>query len=796
MRTINLLCVALLGLVLLLSSNGQAQSVFFIEAEDFDYGRGQHPPETDAMPYYGAAYFNYFDTVAERGIDFDRSDFLHFIEDYRYGEFPNVPILGVPLFPDGVGSWMRGDLMLIQNYKLGYLSEGGESWFNYTRDFPAGRYYVYAGLSYGDSTAGAMRGALWLVTSGVGTASQRTQDLGKFRGDGSGSWNRFVLVPLMKDGLRVTVDLAGLTTLRFTTGGGDFDYLVFRPEGLPEAFVTPGVTETANGSTVILNANPAGNGPFTLQWRKDGQDIPGATDSTLTLSSVTDADAGFYTVVVKNALGSWISTPATVKVYCPLQIPVEVNADQPCPGAGIYLPAPQLWPREQHYRFQGTAGQVLYFESLGADDTGWGQLQIRIASPRGTVLFSTVFGYPWDVLPSGTVLLPETGDYNVTIYVPPNEFGGRYAFRLGNPGLIQRFPIAVGDSIPESHPGPGAGILETTDNVDVFELTVDAPVDVYFSDRYSIGQRFLPLWALLDPDGELVFLWPRGFDSGYSSPRSHALTKLGVYRLLLISGVPAGESQSSYAFQLLPTTIQQFKFDLGDRISPDQPAPGAGRLDGIGSLDSYTFKGKAGQAVYIHELPDLTQRLGAVYQVASPSGRTVRFDFIDDALSWQLGSGLVTLPETGLYRLNVWPLPDIGSPDSIGTYSVELLPSAGIQQFLIEPGETVDQNFRGKWTKGAGYLDPNGAEDIFTFQLKADSVVTLVDLGSDGNRIEATFGVVLWGWGVTEPMFTDVLDGVNASSVSLSAGVYEVRVSAPGGDPTVFGRYSFMVKLN
>ena len=124
------------------------------------------------------------------------------------------------------------------------------------------------------------------------------------------------------------------------------------------------------------------------------------------------------------------------------------------------------------------------------------------------------------------------------------------------------------------------------------------------------------------------------------------------------------------------------------------------------------------------------------------------------------------------------------------------MPSAGIQQFLIEPGETVDQNFRGKWTKGAGYLDPNGAEDIFTFQLKADSVVTLVDLGSDGNRIEATFGVVLWGWGVTEPLFTDVLDGVSAGSVSLSAGVYEVRVSAPGGDPTVFGRYSFMVKLN
>ena len=93
MKTTILRC---LSLALLICSNGQVQSVFFIEAEDFDYGRGQHPPETDAMPYYGAAFFNYFDTVAERGIDFDRSDFLHFIEDYRYGEYPNY---SAELFP-------------------------------------------------------------------------------------------------------------------------------------------------------------------------------------------------------------------------------------------------------------------------------------------------------------------------------------------------------------------------------------------------------------------------------------------------------------------------------------------------------------------------------------------------------------------------------------------------------------------------------------------------------------------------------------------------------------------------
>ena len=792
MKTTSLRCLAALGLAFLLSSGGLAQTVFFIEAEDFDYGAGQHLPETDVMPYYGGAFIN-FNSVAEGGIDFDRSDFV-FYEGYRYGEFPNVPIFFVPIVPDRQASWVRGDWMLNLNFKLGYLSEGGEAWFNYTRNFPAGRYYVYAALSSGDTKPDAMRGALSQVISGVGTTSQQVRQLGRFRADGSGSWTKFALVPLMNDGERVSVDLAGLTTLRFTAGGGDFDYLVFRPEALPEAFVTPTAAEAANGSTVVLNANPAGSGPFAFQWRKEGQDIPGATEETLTLTSVTDADAGYYTVRVSNDSGSWSSIPATVKVYCPFQIPVLVTADQPCPGAGVYLPEP-LWPREQVYRFQGIAGQALYFESLGSEETSWVSAQVSLRSPKGTVLFRTGFGFPWEGLPAGTVILPETGDYTVIVAVPPNEFGGRYSFRLDNPATIQTFLIAVGDSVPESQSGEGAGTLENSASLDIFELTVDAPVDVYFWDRNSVGQRFLPTWALLDPEGELLFQWPRGFDGGIFAPHSYALTKPGVYRLLVSSGVLESESQSSYGFQLLPTTIQQFKFNLGSRISPDQPAAGAGRLEGVGSQDSYWFKAKAGEAIYLHELPDMTQSLGAFYQVVTPSGWAMAAGWIDDALSWQFSqSTLVTIPETGLYRVNVWPLPGMGSPDSIGTYSMEILPSAGIQRFIIEPGQVVDQNIHGKWTRGAGYLDPNGAADIFTFQLKTDAEVTLVDLGSEGSRIEATFATVTAYW--TQTMFTDALDGVSAGSVTLPAGIYQVLVRAPGGDPTVSGGYGFMVKLD
>lgn len=52
MKTMSFKAVTLPGLTLLFPSAGRAKSVFFIEAEDFDYAGGQHPPETDAMPYY------------------------------------------------------------------------------------------------------------------------------------------------------------------------------------------------------------------------------------------------------------------------------------------------------------------------------------------------------------------------------------------------------------------------------------------------------------------------------------------------------------------------------------------------------------------------------------------------------------------------------------------------------------------------------------------------------------------------------------------------------------------------
>ena len=53
---------------------------------------------------------------------------------------------------------------------------------------------------------------------------------------------------------------------------------------------------------------------LTYQWRKDGRSIAGATGSTYVKASVTALDAGTYTVVVSNAVGSVTSNPALLSV--------------------------------------------------------------------------------------------------------------------------------------------------------------------------------------------------------------------------------------------------------------------------------------------------------------------------------------------------------------------------------------------------------------------------------------------------------------------------------------------------
>ena len=93
----------------------------------------------------------------------------------------------------------------------------------------------------------------------------------------------------------------------------------------PDITVSPVSHSRIAGQSVTFTVVAAGATAVRYQWQKDRTDLLnsgnvfGATNSSLTLSNLTLADAGSYSVVVSNANGSLSSAPATLSVITPAE---------------------------------------------------------------------------------------------------------------------------------------------------------------------------------------------------------------------------------------------------------------------------------------------------------------------------------------------------------------------------------------------------------------------------------------------------------------------------------------------
>ena len=116
-----------------------------------------------------------------------------------------------------------------------------------------------------------------------------------------------------------TVFPLGVTTVTVTatdgvgnTSTGSFTVTVSQ--------VAPAITAQPVGLTVnpgviaVLSVTATGTGPLSYQWKKQGQDIAGATQSAYTVESAVQGDEGGYSVLVSNAAGSVMSGVAVLTV--------------------------------------------------------------------------------------------------------------------------------------------------------------------------------------------------------------------------------------------------------------------------------------------------------------------------------------------------------------------------------------------------------------------------------------------------------------------------------------------------
>lgn len=169
----------------------------------------------------------------------------------------------------------------------------------------------------------------------------------------------------------------GVGAIRVTTNGQTWAD-PFQPLTAPLLTQQPWEQSVLAGYSATFNAAAAGNPQPIYQWRKNGADLPGATEMELTFAAATTNDAGLYTVVAFNELGSVTSAPVRLEVI--EQAPYFYQqpwSQEVAAGSSLYLYAASdgAPPPAYQWFFNGTplAGQTnfyLYLSSVTGVNAG------------------------------------------------------------------------------------------------------------------------------------------------------------------------------------------------------------------------------------------------------------------------------------------------------------------------------------------------------------------------------------------------------------------------------------------
>jgi hypothetical protein len=139
---------------------------------------------------------------------------------------------------------------------------------------------------------------------------------------------------------------------------GSVTSLVARLEfgGFPEITAQPVSFRTNSGNTATFQVGSVN--ASTYQWRRNAFPIAGATNGTLVLSNVTLADAGYYSVLVGNALGTIASHTATLTIDQGLEITSQPQSFVVSPGTNVTFAISALGTGELRYQWHFNSNAI------------------------------------------------------------------------------------------------------------------------------------------------------------------------------------------------------------------------------------------------------------------------------------------------------------------------------------------------------------------------------------------------------------------------------------------------------
>ncbi len=267
---------------------------------------------------------------------------------------------------------------------------------------------------------------------------------------------------------------------------------------VPPAITLHPISQTAEaGTAVTLSVIATGTSPFSYQWKKDGQDIPGATAELYTISSVASADAGTYTVAVTNPCGSVTSNLATLTVTPPATAPL---APPPPPEGALATVNGRPITREA---FESMRAEILgYYARLYAQ---FGiDIRVFLVGARGRMFELDIAATALSTLITRTLVEAEAERRGVR--VSPEEieaeFERQYQAMLEAYGITEEFLIgyfaAQGGSLEEFKAEGRASVAEQL-LYEAVQRAVAGPIELgqaeleaYFADHkadYSVEEQ-------------------------------------------------------------------------------------------------------------------------------------------------------------------------------------------------------------------------------------------------------------------------------------------------------------------
>ena len=159
----------------------------------------------------------------------------------------------------------------------------------------------------------------------------------------------------------------------------------------PQILAQPSGGHASIGGDFAMNVEAKGSGNIAYQWRLDGVNVEGATQSSLILRDLKMSDAGVYTVSVSNAAGTTTSDEAIVQVLMPVAINSQPKDQSVVSGESVLLDVAVIGSNPITYQWfvgntpiEGENNAALRIENVEVDNIG--QYHVVASNPVSTVI--------------------------------------------------------------------------------------------------------------------------------------------------------------------------------------------------------------------------------------------------------------------------------------------------------------------------------------------------------------------------------------------------------------------------